>query len=46
MVMYSICDFKDIGKRRLLRNGARYVEFWKSTDGNIFNVSNTIKLKD
>jgi restriction endonuclease S subunit len=44
--MYSICDFKDIGKRRLLRNGARYVEFWKSTDGNIFNVSNTIKLKD
>jgi len=44
--MYSICDFKEIGKHRLLRNGARYIDFWNSTNGNVFSVRKTIKLKD
>ncbi len=46
MALTSIVNFSDIGKRRLLRCGARYVDFWKNQDGRIFDSNiKTFSLK-
>lgn len=45
--MNSVVNFSDIGKRQLLRLGARYVDFWKNKEGRIFDdFSSTLRLRD
>ncbi|MBN1971985.1 MAG: restriction endonuclease subunit S [Candidatus Delongbacteria bacterium] len=44
--MIAETNLSDIGKRFLLRFGSRYVDFWKSRNGKIFNYNiDTIKMK-
>lgn len=45
--MIAEINFSDIGKRFLLRFGSRYVDFWKSRNGKIFDYNiDTIKIKN
>ena len=45
--MISITSFSDIGKRHLIRFGARYVDFWKNKNGQLFETSKaTVRIKD